>query len=203
MSLKPVFINIVFEDSLSESVIERLLQLSPLNPQIVRRINGRGCGYIRSRIQSFFSAAMHQQTFLVLMDSDKEDCALHLINSLVPFDKRNKRCLFRIAIREVEAWLLADYKGASKFLGINERLIERNPETLADPKGHLIQLAQKSRKKDISKTIPPKPGTSSLIGPEYNQTLLPFVRNIWDIHAAAKRSESLRRAIEAVITFRP
>jgi hypothetical protein len=88
-------------------------------------------------------------------------------------------------------------------LGINETLINRRPESILDPKEHLVQLARKSRKKDISNTIAPDINTSAVIGPEYNQTLLPFVRKIWDINAAAKRSESLRRAIEAIIAFKP
>lgn len=203
MFTKPICFNIVFEDMLSEAVIERLLKLSKLKIEIVRRINGHGCGYIRSRIHSFFTAAIHQQPFFVLMDSDKEDCALHLLDSLVPNNKRNKKCLFRIAVREVEAWLLADYQGISRFMGISEKLIARNPESLLDPKGHLIHLAKKSRKKDIAKTIAPDPDTSAVIGPEYNQTLLPFVRDIWNINTASKRSESLHRAIEAIVTFKP
>jgi|WetSurMetagenome_2_1015567.scaffolds.fasta_scaffold00077_12 hypothetical protein len=201
MPATPVFFSIVFEDSLSEAVIERLLKLSPMEISIVRRINGRGSGYIRSRIRSFFSAAVHQEPFLVLMDSDKEDCALHLLDKLVPPGKRNRKCLFRIVIREIESWLLADTRGISQFLGISEAMISRRPETLADPKDHLIQLARRSKKKDIADALVPAPGTSVVVGPEYNQTLVPFVRNIWDINSAAKRSESLRRAVEAIITF--
>jgi hypothetical protein len=203
MSAPGVYFTIVFEDSLSEAVIERLLALSPLRVSIARRINGHGSGYIRARIQSLFSAAVHRQPFLVLMDSDKEGCALHLLDLLVPVHKRNKKCLFRIVVREIESWLLADARGVSHFLGISESLINRRPETLDDPKGHLVQLARKSRKKDIAYTIAPSPGTSVLVGPEYNQTLLPFVRDNWDIRSAAKRSESLRRAIEAVVAFKP
>lgn len=202
MPRTPVFFSIVFEDSLSEAVIERLLKLSPMDVSIVRRINGRGSGYIRSRIQSFFSAAVHQEPFLVLMDSDKEDCALHLLDMLVPANKRNRKCLFRIVVREIESWLLADARGISHFLGISETLINRRPEALADPKNHLIQLARRSRKKDIADAIVPARGTSVVVGREYNQTLLPFVHNIWDINSAAKRSESLRRAVEAIIAFK-
>jgi hypothetical protein len=197
------FFNIVFEDSLSEAVIERLLKLSALNISISRRINGHGCGYIRSRIHSFFSAAVHQQPFFVLMDSDNEGCAANLIENLVPENRRNNKCLFRIAVREVESWLLADHYGISRFLGVNEKLINSFPETLQDPKGHLVQLARKSRKKDIARTIAPVPGTNVSVGPEYNRTLLPFVRDCWDLHSAAKRSESLRRAIAAIKAFKP
>lgn len=203
MSSSPVYFAIVFEDVLSEVVIERLLQLSPHKISIVRRIPGYGCGDIRSKITSFFSAAIHHQPFFVLMDSDKDDCAVHLLNSLVPGDKRNEMCIFRIAVREVEAWLLADHYGISRFLGINQSLISRNPEALEDPKNHLVHLAKKSGKKDIAKTIAPSPGTSAAIGPEYNQALLPFVRKNWDINQAAKRSESLRRAVEAITRFKP
>jgi hypothetical protein len=137
------------------------------------------------------------------MDSDKEGCALHLLDKLVPADKRNGKCLFRIAIREIESWLLADARGISHFLGISESLINRKPESLDDPKGYLVQLARRSRKKDIADAVVPAQGTSVLVGPEYNQALLPFVRKDWDIKSAAKRSESLRRAIDAVVTFKP
>ena len=196
----PGYINIVYEDILSAAVIERLLTFLNIPPVIHRRIGGQGCGYIRSRIEAFYKAARFEP-FFILLDSDNEACAYNLLNSLVSSNKRHNLCLFRIAVREVEAWLLADAKGTSRFFGINERLVNKTPESLIDPKGHLIELAQLSKKRNIKEGIVPDSRTSAKIGPEYNPILSQFVKKHWDVKAASKRSESLRRALLAVEHF--
>lgn len=53
---------------------------------------------------------------------------------------------FRIAVREVEAWLLADAEQAAGFLAVPLARIPAEPETLPDPKATLIALAGRSRK---------------------------------------------------------
>ena len=202
MKSVPIYINIVYEDALSSAVIERLLAFSK-NPIIIqRRLGGRGCGYIRSRIETFQKAARHQP-FFVLLDSDKEGCALRLLNSLAPPQIRNPNCLFRIAVREVEAWLLSDAKGTSRFLGVNEQGVHKSPESLDDAKGHLIDLARKSKIRKLKEGLVPDSRTSAVVGPEYNQILSSFVKENWNVRAAANRSESLRRALSAIERFRP
>jgi hypothetical protein len=195
-------INIVYEDALSMAIIERLLGFAKIPLVIHLRLGGKGCGYIRSRIKHFHQAARHQP-FFILLDSDKETCAYNLLTSLVPSTFRNPNCLFRIAVREIEAWLLADSKGTSKFLGISERLVPKNPESLIDPKNHLITLARQSKKRQFVAGIIPDSRTSAAVGPEYNQILSVFIKNDWDVRAASKRSESLRRALSAIETFNP
>jgi hypothetical protein len=182
-------------------VIERLLGLSKINIVVQRRLGKTGCGYIRNRIETFQKAAQYQP-FFILLDSDNDDCALTLLNSLVPLGKRHPNCLFRIAVREVEAWLLADSKGISSFLGISENLVNKNPESLVDAKSHLIFLATRSRKRNLKEGLVPDSRTSAVVGPEYNQILSSFVKD-WNVGAAAKRSESLRRALLAIENFKP
>jgi hypothetical protein len=189
--------NIVYEDALSSAVIERLLTFSKTPVTILRKLGGKGCGYIRSRIETFQKAA-HHQPFFVLIDSDKEKCAYRLLNSLLPGQQRHHNFILRIAVREVEAWLLADSKGTSRFLGISERLVNTNPESLVDAKSYLIDLARRSRIRKLVEGLVPDSRTSAVVGPEYNQILSFFVKQNWDIRAAASRSESLRRALAAV-----
>lgn len=202
MTAIPTYINIVYEDTLSSAVIERLITFSKVPIAIQRKLGGKGCGYIRSRIVDFQKAAQYQP-FFILLDSDKDKCALKLLNSLVPPRRRHRHCLFRIAVREVEAWLLADSKGTSNFLGISERLVNKTPESLDDAKGHLIDLARRSRIRKLKEGLIPDLRTTAVVGPEYNQILSSFVKGNWNVRAAAKRSESLRRALSAIEGFSP
>jgi hypothetical protein len=189
-------ISIVYEDQLSEAVLCRLLEYSPQKVVIHQKIPGNGCDYIKKRISSYL-AASRISPFVILLDSDKEVCAKRLLDELAPLESRHEGFFLRIAIREVESWLLADHQGFGEFLGISPALIERQPETLHDPKEYLINLARKSRKRELVEGIVPQVGTSAKQGPRYNQALQPFVR-IWNISAGAKRSESLSRALRAV-----
>jgi hypothetical protein len=195
-----IFLNIVYEDQLSEAVICQLLRFSKRNYIIQKKIPGNGCDYIIKRINSFIKASRHIP-FFILLDSDKEDCAKRMVEILIPSKLQHSKFLLRIAVREVESWLLADYKGISTFLGISEKLVDRDPEKLVDAKTHLISLARRSRKREISSGIVPQSGTSAKQGPRYNQVLIPFVQNHWNILAATGRSKSLKRTVKAINNF--
>jgi hypothetical protein len=192
-------ISIVYEDQLSEAVLCRLLEYSRQKVVIHQKIPGNGCDYIKKRIPSYL-AASRIIPFVILLDSDKEDCAKRMLDELAPAKSRHNGFLLRIAVREVESWLLADHQGIGEFLGISPTSIERQPETLHDAKEYLINLARRSRKRDLLEGIVPQVGTSAKQGPRYNQALQPFVRNIWNVSAGAKRSESLYRALQAIKT---
>ena len=201
--MKPVpnYFTIVFEDPLSEAVIERLCALCKERIVIHRRMHARGCGYIRSRIRELNAAAMHNP-YLILLDSDDHHCALTLLESLMPPPVRSKRCLFRIAVHEIEAWLVADAKGIAAFLAVSTALVPKNPESVVDPKAAIVALASRSRKRQIREGLAPARGTTAKVGPEYNLLLIDFVLNKWDIVTASRHSESLHRAIRAVKSFK-
>jgi len=44
--------------------------------------------------------------------------------------------LFRVAVREVEAWLLAHREGIARFLGISEHLVPLMPTAFPTQRGH-------------------------------------------------------------------
>jgi hypothetical protein len=190
-------IDIVFEDQLSRAVLYRLLGYSKQKIIIHQEIPGNGCEYIKKRMPSYL-AASKIIPFVILLDSDNEECAKRMLDELVPIRSRHNGFLLRIAVREVESWLLSDHQGISTFFGISPTIIERQPENLLDAKEYLVNLARRSHKREIVEGIVPQAGTSAKQGPRYNQTLQPFVQSIWNITAAAKRSESLYRSLEAM-----
>jgi len=104
----------------------------------------------------------------------------------------NRNLIFRIAVKEVEAWLLADIDGFSNYLGISKSLIGLNPEKIPNPKETLIQLAKRSRKRLIREDIIPRDEFVK-VGPNYNDRLGDFVINHWNIERAMIYSDSLKR----------
>ena len=80
---------------------------------------------------------------------------------------------------------------------ISARRLPREPDSEPYPKQMLIRLAQRSHNRDIRLGVGGAPGTSD--APIlYNSFLSDFVESDWDPERAAGRSDSLRRAMEAV-----
>lgn len=194
-------IGIVVEDSLSDEVVRVLLERSG-RPYCIGTTYGlSGYGYIRSRVSGFNNAAKGMPYF-VLTDLDFHECASKLMNDWLP-----KGChgnlLFRIAVREVEAWLLGDHVSLAEFLGIRQELIPNEVDVVPDPKRTLVALASKSRYRSLRSGIVPKAGSTSKQGPDYNGSLIRFVRNIWRPEEAMLRSPSLAKTIGAISKFAP
>jgi hypothetical protein len=193
-----IFINLVFEDELSEFVLSKLLSSFGNKYQSVHSYNGRGFGYIKSNINGF-NQASKTIPFLVLTDLDKHTCPLKLRNEWFS-GAPNPNMIFRVAVREVESWILADIEGFSKYTGVSETIFPRNPELENDPKQTLINIAKRSRRRYIREDIVPI-NENAKIGPNYNVRLMDFVLSYWNIDIAMKRSESLRRAFKRLEVF--
>jgi len=191
-------INLVFEDELGEYVLSRLLDCYGGKYSTGISYNGRGFGYIKSKINGF-NQACAAVPFLVLTDLDNNDCPVTLIDEWF-IGQPHRNMIFRIAIREVEAWLLADKEGLANYLGIPEVLLPINPEQDPDPKKTLISLTRRSKHRKIREDIIPINENAS-IGPNYNGRLMEFVFNHWSIKRAMTRSESLRRAHKKLDLF--
>lgn len=111
--------------------------------------------------------------------------------------------LNRVAVREVEAWLLADREAFAEFLGISVTLMPQDADAIADPKQKLINLARKSKNKTLREGIVPNSKTTAKIGRDYNGQLIPFVKQIWKVDSAIPNSSSLERAMKALLKFEP
>ena len=140
--------------------------------------------------------------YLILTDLDYNECAPTLIKEWLP-ETKNPNLIFRIAVREVESWVLADRLGFAKFLGISQNKMPKKPDELSDPKAHLINLARASRKRDLREDIIPKRGSTAKQGPAYNERLVSFVEAAWNPSTARQFSPSLERTLKAIEAFAP
>ena len=192
---------IAVEDALSEAVLLAMFEQSSRTYAVGNCLGRIGSGYLRKNIAGFNKAA-RGTPFFVLTDLDQTDCPLALINKWLSVPK-HENMIFRIAVREIESRLLAHREAIVSFFGVRENLIPSDPDNLGDPKRFLIRLASKSRKSDLRKAIVPANGSTAKIGPDYNGTLIFFVRNLWQVKEASKFSPSLRRAFNAIEKFKP
>jgi len=149
-----------------------------------------------------YNQAARLGPWLVLRDLDHDaECAPPLVTRLLP--AREKDLLLRIAVRKIESWLLADQAGIASFLSISGSLVTDVPDALPDPKQTLVNLARRSRRREIVNQMVPEMGLSTTTGPGYTAFLVDYIRNHWNITAASERSLSLRRSLDALRRLYP
>ncbi len=106
-----------------------------------------------------------------------------------------------IAVRAVEAWLLADRERIANLLAVSQAKIPLRPEELEDPKQTLVDLARRSRRRTVRDGLVPTKTSGRQVGRDYNELLTDFVVNKWRPSDAARRSDSLRRALACLRTL--
>lgn len=144
-----------------------------------------------------FNMAAQFSPWLVVRDLDHDDeCGAALARALMPAPGRWMR--FRIAVRETEAWLLADPESLAEYLRVRRALVPADPEGLSDPKQALVDLARRSRSQMIVADMVPRPGLSADVGPAYTARVSEFAMRHWRPDIAAQNSPSLTRCIERV-----
>jgi hypothetical protein len=198
--VESVRIVLVVEDEVSRAVMERLMLESgrqfvlALPPRVCR-----GAGNIFRDLPRYRNACK-AVPHIILVDLDKATCAPGLRNEwglgTVP-----PALLFRIAVREVEASLLADRQGFSEYLLVPQSKIPTNPESLADPKQVLVNLARRSRSRRLADKLVPALGSRMPMGPLYNEVLERYVRDHWDVARAAKEAPSLATTLRRLREF--
>jgi hypothetical protein len=199
--MSPIPIDLAVEDELSEAVLRRLL-LHCANFYAVGTVYRRGgYGYLRKNIRGW-NAAAKGRPFLLITDLDSASCPPSLIASWLPIPKHDN-LLFRVAVREIEAWLLADAAGLASYFGVKPALLPTNPEKLIDPKQKLVELARLAKRKNVREDIVPRRGSTAKQGPGYNACLCAFVESVWNIEAAEKTAASLQRTLRRLSNFSP
>lgn len=191
-------ITLAVEDNLSRAVARRLvreyLPLAKISGEFVAG------GSIGSRIPGLNQRALHVGPVLALADLDRPmDCPAALVGQYSRGLTVSPRMLIRVAVLEVESWILADRTGIAGWMGISANAIARNPENLIDPKRSLVELANRSRNRLLKEAIAPRNvlGTNRT-GPGYNETVSEFVSQFWNPEAARRNAPSLDRAISRI-----
>ncbi|MCX6924330.1 MAG: hypothetical protein NT154_14115 [Verrucomicrobia bacterium] len=197
------------EDDLSEAVVRRLLNhvrrgfqvraryplasLPHLRPEL------SGFGYLMASVQAFNHAAA-ETPHLLLTDLDVAICAPELIRKWLG-GAVHPNFVLRVAVREVEAWLLADGKSMADFLGLALNDLPTNIEGVAEPKEEIVRLASTSPDPEIRDNLAPRPGSTATTGRLFTRSLIGYVRDLWDVNAAAGNADSLARALRALNSF--
>ena len=184
------------EDDLSESTARAVLRVVFGASVELRRLHGKragGFGQIQKNILKYMNLAA-QYPVLLVTDLDTWACPPALIAEWFGGRGIPSSMSFRVAVREIEAWLLADTDGFADYVGVSRRAVPTDVDSLADPKSTLISLAKKGRREIRAEIVPGKRNHSPQ-GLGYNTVLSHFVEEKWSATVASNNSESLKRAI--------
>jgi hypothetical protein len=176
------------EGPVDAAVARRLIVAAGGRPgtDYVARRGPRGKGALDKRIKGLVIAARHGRRVLVLRDLDADPCAGPVVRRLAP-NPPSTLCL-RLAVRAIEAWLLADHEGMARGLNVSKAALPLLPETLSNPKCELRRIGRNSGDSEVRRQCLGTPqvfgGLTAALAAEH-----------WDPHRAAQRAPSLARAL--------
>jgi hypothetical protein len=182
------------EDVVSEAVAQRLVAHCLPTTPVATCLRRNGFGYLKDRIHGLNDAAQGMPYF-ILVDLDQCSCPPVLLRDWFQGRAIHGNMVFRIAVRQVEAWLLADRAGIARFLQVAQAHVPTQPESQTNAKQALVNVARRSRSRHVRQDIVPGEGMTAPQGPNYNSRLVTFVHEQWDLEAARSRADSLDRAI--------
>jgi hypothetical protein len=197
--MKRVFeVSIAVEGLSDEAVVRRIVRDHGMR---VKNVFGlRGKHHLDQRLNAFNSAAKYG-AWLVVRDLDHDAvCAAALARDRLPSPNSGMR--FRIAVRALEAWLLADAEGIAAYFGVARHHVPHTPERISDPKAALIEVARRSRSRAIREDMLPSEGTTARVGPGFIARINEFASSDWSWERGAKRSESLGRCVKSVAAWK-
>lgn len=187
-------ISAAVEGLLDEAVVNRLILQVGGQPGSVYAKNGKP--KLRDSINGYNNAAKHSP-WIILIDLDQdEDCAPSLRDAWLP-DPAPLLC-FRIAVRQVESWLMGDAETLANYLGVSRGQIPANPEALRNSKEAMVNLARHSRHRSIRADMVPRESSGRSVGPAYTSRMMDYASTRWRPASAAARCESLQRALNCL-----
>ena len=179
------------EGILDEAVLRRLVKWMGAEMVYVYPVGGKP--QLDLRLSGYNEAAKHS-SWCVLRDLDTDAaCPPELVARLLP-EPAPGMC-FRIVVRAVEAWLMADQHRMASFLSVSRARIPASPEESRDPKETLVNAARRSNKTAVRDGMVPRPSSGRSVGAGYASLMIEYVRTRWRPEIAAESSESLRRCI--------
>lgn len=191
-------VNLLVEGPIDEIVVRNVL--SALGLPCGRVYGKNGKADLLRKLPRYNQAAFHYGRWLAVVDLDHDrDCAPLFVSDTLPAASVGMR--YRVAVRAIEAWLLADAERLAQYLGVSLALFPRDPDRDDHPKRTLVNLAQRSRKRAIRQEMAPRPGSGALVGPGYLSRVQDFV-SVWRPQVAQERSESLRRCLLSLEAWR-
>ena len=170
-----VVISGAVEGLVDEVILRRLVRDAGGNVSAVYGRNGKD--HLRKSLLGYNRAARFSP-WVVLVDLNSDaQCAPPFIASWLPDPA--PQMYFRVAVRAIEAWLAADRDPLARFLGLALSLVPGDPEAVTHPKRMMVDLARRSRRRDIREDMVPRPGSGRSVGPAYASRLIEFAEKHW------------------------
>ena len=181
---------------MSQAVAQRLISEYAPALELTQVFGLSGFGELKRKMPTFDKIAQYREPILVITDLDNlQLCLLQFRSEWCRGLQMLPDFVFRIAVAEIESWLLADRRRIAQWLGISESLVPRHPEAVPQPKECLVGLARRSRKWRLREAMVPKPSSTGTTGPGYNDCVSGFATLDWQPEVARTIAPSLNRAI--------
>lgn len=133
-----------------------------------------------------------REPIILITDLDQSACAPTLIADWLQGAAKPAEFVFRVAVREVESWIIADHDALRALMGPRIRSLTDDPDGLSDPKRTLLRIAEKAPR-DVRLDLVARRNAVASQGLGYNARLCEMVREHWSPSRAARRSPSLAR----------
>ena len=192
-----VFLLVVTEGQLEIPVVQKVFDVLGIEHDETRFVPKGGGNAFWSDAVKYNKAARYAGPVLGIADLEQSPCPGGLIVQYLPHG-RHPSFVLRIAVRMLEAWLLADRQAISSFLRVPAGRIPNDPDKLPHAKQYLVNLARQSRKRQIVEDIVPPQGSEGVVGRGYAPQMSNFIRTAWRPTIASANSNSLRRALAAI-----
>ena len=190
-SKSPTIFRVAVEGIVDEAVIRRII--TDVGASIDNVYGKKGKGTLFQKKDAYNHAARFSN-WVLLVDLDHEEgCAPPLLKKWLP-QPAPRMCL-RVAVRSIEAWLLADRRKIADFLRVPFSRVPRNPDDLDNPKQTMVSLAAGSSNRAIKTDMLPRAGSQLSIGPAYSSRLIEYASTFWRPTIAMKTSDSLKRCV--------
>jgi len=190
----PVYVSGAVEGPSDEPVLRRIVEARGAVVHRVQVQNGKA--NVRRALPGY-NAAARRDPWLVLVDLDQDYvCPGALVADWLPGPSQHMR--FRVVVRQIEAWLLADRERFAGFFGVTRTAVPLDPDTLVDAKATVLALVSKSRRSAIRQDMTPRPDSGRRVGPAYTSRLIDFATDLqggWRLEVAAQGSPSLAKCV--------
>ncbi len=191
-------LNYLVEGDIDEAVARKLILYT--GHEVGASYGKRGFSYIQNKIGSFNKSAIDICYFALVdfMDTNLP-CPGAVLSTWLPH--RSQKMLFRVAVREVESWLLADRDNLASFLNVSQTRMPADPENSDDPKRTLVNIARHSSTKSIRDSLVPDQGSTAQVGKLYNSEMSRFVNDHWRPEIARNNANSLEKCLHRLEEF--
>ena len=183
-------LTVAYEGDTDLPVIKKLAADARL--EISAPIDCQGKHYLDAQLPRWNDAAQRTPWF-VLRDLDRDAACAGAFVRGAKVQPSPWMC-FRIAVRAIESWLMADAEAFSEYFHVGIERLPVAPDGELDPTQTLLNVVRSSRKPSIRNDVLPRPGRSSKVGQLYESRIIEFGEIHWDVKRATKRSPSLARA---------